>query len=824
MIRLYVLFAVLASFVLSGVTHASEQLLRTHCFECHNEEKSKGDFKINALGLHPTAETIEMWMNALDLVSAEEMPPAKDSKLNEDSALNEADRKQLVDYFARQVVAFNSQATRSPMRRLNNREFAASVRDTLLLDKLPTNFVVGDLLADDRHEGFDNSAVTLGMSRFHMEKYAASLRKVLDATILSGDQPTRTKVRIPAKRIVDKPIVGNTGDINKSLNWVTDVDGKECVSFGDPQVGKRFRGFDSVSLTGNYSITVRAAGVDRTRYDTSGSGFYSGDMIRLLVRLGAHDHVFELPDEELAEITLDEWLADGSQLSLHHPTDAHRMLHNGGFKHQAILEGEYLERNDPVEWKRLFEERYQEMTRGMPSTKHDRDPSESKYWRYLWRGARPAIYSVEIDGPTFESWPPKRQVALVGANPDIQNAHDILEPIARRAWKRSLKPGELDSIVAFVETSAESMGTIEAFKEGILAIMLSPRFLMVNDNSLDPNDSLATRISYFLKGTLPSQSLREEVACGGYGSHEKILRELLNENAQGGMDVFLDEFPYSCLKLADINFMAPDPKRYHFYDRKQLGEDMKNEALAFFRHVVTENRPVTELLSADYSFVNADLAQIYGLEDVPMDSKLRKYTFTDGRRGGLLGMGAFLTSTADTLTTSPIHRAVYVMETLMGIHPSPPPPDVKTAEPDIRNAKTIREVLAAHASDQSCASCHQTIDPWGYAFENFDPSGAWRDHYETSTQKIPIDASSNFRNGSGYTNISEFRELVLSDANRDRFVRSFVSKLLTYANGTEPGASDYGEIDKILHVSAEHDYRMIETIAAVIDSPLFRQN
>ena len=111
-----------------------------------------------------------------------------------------------------------------------------------------------------------------------------------------------------------------------------------------------------------------------------------------------------------------------------------------------------------------------------------------------------------------------------------------------------------------------------------------------------------------------------------------------------------------------------------------------------------------------------------------------------------------------------------------------------------------------------------------YAFENFDPSGAWRDHYGVITRKIPIDASSNIRNGTGYTNISESRKLVLSDANRDRFVRCFVSKLLTYANGIEPGVSDYGEIDKILQVSAEQDYRMIETIAAVIDSPLFRQN
>ena len=136
-----------------------------------------------------------------------------------------------------------------------------------------------------------------------------------------------------------------------------------------------------------------------------------------------------------------------------------------------------------------------------------------------------------------------------------------------------------------------------------------------------------------------------------------------------------------------------------------------------------------ELLTANYSFINADLAKIYGVSGVPQDSKLRKYTFTDGRRGGLLGMGAFLTLTADSLSTSPIHRAVYVMENFLGIHPTPPPPNVKILEPDVRQAKTIKEILAAHTTEENCASCHKTIDPYGYAFENFDPTGAWREFY-----------------------------------------------------------------------------------------------
>ena len=299
--------------------------------------------------------------------------------------------------------------------------------------------------------------------------------------------------------------------------------------------------------------------------------------------------------------------------------------------------------------------------------------------------------------------------------------------------------------------------------------------------------------------------------------------------------------------------MAPDIDQYPLYDKKRVNEDMVNEVLAFFRHAMENNRPVPELLTADYSFINADLAKVYDVDGVPSDSTLRKFTFQDGRRGGFLGMGAFLTLTADTLSTSPIHRAVYVMENFMGIHPAPPPADVEITEPDVRAARTIREVLTAHQTNASCAACHQNIDPFGYAFENFDPIGSWRDSYIDPTslavtvsteasrgvdsgagaknrkknrrpQKaatIPIDASATFLSGAEYQDIREFRELMKNSASQKRFVRCFVTKLLTYANGIEP--DNFSEVEKIVQVSAENDYRIIETIAATIHSPLFRE-
>ncbi len=180
------------------------------------------------------------------------------------------------------------------------------------------------------------------------------------------------------------------------------------------------------------------------------------------------------------------------------------------------------------------------------------------------------------------------------------------------------------------------------------------------------------------------------------------------------------------------------------------------------------------------------------------------------------------------------------MENFLGIHPAPPPANVKIEEPDVRSARTIKEVLEAHRSDKTCAACHQSIDPFGYAFENCDPVGGWRDVYDmpaetsatdeatkangrrgTKPAGIPIDASASFLSGAEYTDITGFGLLMQSKANQDRFLRNFVIKLLTYANGEEP--DDYNEIEKIVAKSAEYNYRIVETIAAVIDSPLFRE-
>ncbi len=817
---------------------ANPALMETHCAKCHNDDKLKGDFSLSHLGSSPSDENAFLWEDSLDYVTLEEMPPP------EKSELTAVDRELITSYLTQRVREYHegdNQPLRIKPRRLNNRELANSVRDVLMIEDVGTHQPTANLLGDTLEDGFDTNGDALGLSEFHLEQYIESLRKIVDATIHSGEKP-ETKTYLVSS---DKLKVTNLSQRPREEK-ANRTD--ESIDILDIRLNAYFENFDVVPYSGKYRIKIRAAGIDRGIYAAEETGIYPNDPIQLRIQLGDRKHDFDLRDNKVTEIELEEWISADTRVLLSHHTDGLRMKGNGNFKFQYRIAHDYLKENNKELYGRVVREE-------VPLAKfRSTAPSHWVHWTSYWQGPRPRLYSAEVKGPIYESWPPKRQIALVGKNPSVANTEKILAPIAERAWRRELHEGELDAIVGLVQSNAEKLGTIEALKEGIVAIMVSPSFLLINPEDGDPADRFATKFSYFLKSTTPDERILSYARKGRLDDFRSVRSEVRRQFRKTEAEEFLKEFPHAWLQLDRINFMAPDPDHFPLYNRKRLSEDMVEEALAFFSHAIEENIPVTEFLSADYSFINADLAQVYEVDEVPRDSKLRKYRFKDGRRGGLLGMGAFLTLTADSLGTSPIHRAIYVMENLLGIHPNPPPADVKIEEPDIRQAKTIKEILSAHASDENCASCHRSIDPYGYAFENFDPVGAWRDAYtmqiaprpseaklkeiETEdarldslglpplprpweNEPIPVDATEQFRNGTSYKDIIEYRKLMLTDGNRDRFVRCFISKLLTYANGVEP--DNYWEIEKILAKSAENNYQIIETIAAVVDSPLFRE-
>ncbi|MDF1812213.1 MAG: DUF1588 domain-containing protein [Verrucomicrobiales bacterium] len=806
----------------------SEALLEKHCSTCHNDEKSKGKFNLRFLGNEPDHQSLEHWITVLDLVEAEEMPP------EEDSELSKSDRETLVAFVNQKIHGYQSASQltkKSKPRRMNNREFANSLRDVLLLEDIGAYGITGDLVGDTLHHGFDTHGETLGFSPFHLEKYMAAIRKVVDLTILSGPKPEVKQYTIKPERIQKEQRA-------QSSKRAAIFGNKEFYDFTDPLSSAIFSDFTSAPHSGRYKIAIQCTGKGRLTFPTKYTGLYPDDPIQVSLHLGDWVKTFDLPDDKIFEIVEDCWLPAGTPLELRNPTDGLRQYGNGNFKFQYRMTPDYYEKEDPVRYQKMLKE----IAGKIPAKKLGRKKPGNhwSHWVDVWDGPRPRIVGATIEGPHFESWPPETNIALLGESPDVTNAEAILRPVAERAWRRPVKDDEMKELVDLVKLSAESMPQVEALKEGVISVLMSPSFLFLNTEEMDETGRLGSKLSYFLTSAPPSPQLNEFLANGKLKSFEGAREYLGSAVKEGRADAFLEHFPYAWMELADINFMAPDPDNFRFYHRKSVSDDMVNEVLNFFRHALENNIPLPEFLSANYSFINADLAEVYGIENGPKDSRFQKYTFTDGRRGGLLGMGAFLTVTADTLSTSPIHRAIFVMENFMGIHPTPPPPDVEIKEPDVRQAKTIKEILSAHTSDKTCATCHEAIDPWGYAFESFDSMGAWRDVYSVpdattgdeslDDQKrskklmstVPIDASARFRNGTAYEDIVGYRTQLLTPANRDRFVRCFISKLLLYANGESPADSDFVEVDKILNISAQNNYRVVDTIAAVVASPLFR--
>jgi hypothetical protein len=270
---------------------------------------------------------------------------------------------------------------------------------------------------------------------------------------------------------------------------------------------------------------------------------------------------------------------------------------------------------------------------------------------------------------------------------------------------------------------------------------------------------------------------------------------------------------------------SPDTSLYPDYDLDDLlTESMVEETQTFIAEIIRENLSVSNLIDSDYAMLNERLATHYGIPGVEGDELRRVELEAEQHRGGLLTQGAILKVTANGTTTSPVIRGVWVSERLLGETIPPPPDNVPAIEPDIRGATTIREMLAKHRSQSACASCHVKIDPPGFALENFNPAGQWREKYvqlvggrrETGAR---IDASYELPDGREFSGADEFRRLIAAEP--QRLARSVAQKLLVYGTGAPISFADRQAVDDIVAVAKQHDYGLRSIIHAVVTSPTF---
>jgi hypothetical protein len=267
--------------------------------------------------------------------------------------------------------------------------------------------------------------------------------------------------------------------------------------------------------------------------------------------------------------------------------------------------------------------------------------------------------------------------------------------------------------------------------------------------------------------------------------------------------------------------MPPDRAKFPSYYRHDLQWAMREESRLFTRDLLDNNRSAGNFLDADFTFVNRALARHYGLEP-PQGSGFVKVTLPDRRRGGLLGQASVLTVTANGIDTSPVVRGVWLLENIFGTPPAPPPPDVEPLDPDIRGASTIREQLEKHRSAATCYECHRKIDPPGFALENFDAIGAWRDHYTAANGRMgrTIDAAGALANDRAFADVVELKSLLAGRL--DQFARCLTEKILTYSLGRTLTNADRPHVDRILTEAKSSGYGLKDLVLLVVQSAPFQ--
>ena len=360
---------------------------------------------------------------------------------------------------------------------------------------------------------------------------------------------------------------------------------------------------------------------------------------------------------------------------------------------------------------------------------------------------------------------------------------------------------------------------IRALQDGYAAILCSPQFLYLEESPGHLDDfALASRLSYFLWSSMPDEALFALARSGKLSRPDELRRQVDRMLADPKSAAFVQHFPSAWLRVDKLGSMPPSGGDYQFYKNLKVEPMLAKQVTAYFEGILKANGRIEEFIDSDYTYMNQVLGKwIYRREDI-RGAGLQKVSLEDPRRGGIFTLPGLMTATANGVDTSPVVRGVWVLENILGTPPASPPPDVEPLPTDTRGAASIRERLDLHRKNEACASCHQKIDPMGFAFENFDVVGRWRDKYRGD--RNPIDASTVMANGDKIKDIVEFKQMLKS--RKPLIVRNLTGKMLTYATGRKLEATDRGEVDQIVSQLAKKEDRLKELVHLVVQSKIFR--
>jgi len=771
------------------------RFLGQYCHDCHSGDAAAAGREFESFRLPPdSAEALATLDDVLLQLELRQMPPpeAEQPRPAERQAIVTALRQGLASVRER----FGKGTVRTTLRRLSYREYENTLA-TLMDRRVDTLGLTAGFPREQAEESFDTLGDGQVTSGFLLDRFFQAADRLVELRL-----GLRSAVGTAASGGRAEPTTWTFTDNFQQYEELTGAHKRvfnfeSLCLYEQPNTDTRQGGYahiedflEGVPLSGRYRIEAHAQAWHRdTHYDPTIFRIDFSEPFQLAVVPGdvtkGHIHYPQavepvlgtavVPDDAPAWLVFDVWLEAGQTPRFIFP--------NGPYESRASV----------IEINKRYKDEFDPQTyrSGVVRT------------HILLEGKLPHIRigEVKITGPLPEAGGSREEQAVFAPSGFVvDDATKQLLGFAARAFRRPIKPAEASRITAFFDAARQREGATarQAALDTVKLILCSPAFLSLGTigggsrDQLDPFE-LAGRLSYACWGRPPDESLLAAAAAGDLSEPAVLRREAERLLQDDRSDEFVAAFLDGWLKLRKIGSLPPPRSAAREYYAEDLPTSMKQEARLFFRHLLDCDGPIDALLSADFTFVDKKLAQLYGLPEQKTlrlaDGFARVALKPESHRGGLLGMAAVLTASANGVETSPVTRGVWVSEAILGIRPPPPPPNVPAIDANVAGARTIRERLALHSQDTSCAGCHRKIDPLGYGLERFDPIGRPRSRYPKDQGGKEIDASGELPSGEAYADFEGFRQ-ALHDCYQGRLTHTLVEELLTYAAGRRPERAD----------------------------------
>ena len=755
----------------AGEAAIYQSLVQQYCAVCHNNQLRTAGVTLEGLKLDTVGGKQEVLERVLRKIKAGQMPPPGMPRPT--PSVMSGFSKWLESSLDAEAAA-HPDPGRPAIHRLNRAEYSNAIRDIFALDISP-----GSLLpVDDSGYGFDNIADVLSVSPALLDRYISVAKRV--ARLAVGDPAIKPAEEAFEPRRDARGPAGQSADRPSSMEWMG-----EDLPFNS-----------AGGLAAHYYFPLDAVYVLRIRTRDPNASDPTADNAkpleaRLAIKAGPHTVGVTFPAESLE------------------PEIVPALGGRRGTRPAKPAEA--------------------------PPVRIDLRLDGARLKRFEVSGSTPPeIGQLVIAGPyqaTGRGETPSRARIFV-CRPDsgaqeTPCAQKILANLSRRAYRRPVSDSDVKPLVALYQNARREGDFDSAIQRAIAAMLVSPNFLFRVEAELSISSreaayrigdvELASRLSFFLWSGIPDDQLLE-LAEKGRLSDPRVLQEQVRRMLEDPKsDALVSNFAGQWLYIRNLATVKPDPVLFAGFD-DSLRQSMQKETELFFGSILRENRGLLELLSADYTFLNERLARHYGIPNI-YGSQFRRVTLDDPNRGGLLGQGSILTVTSYPNRTSVVQRGKWILENLLGTPPPPPPPDVPPLEATTKGTRelTLRQAMEQHRADPVCAGCHARMDPIGFALENYDAIGRWRDKDAGNA----IDASGKLPDGAQF-NGPQGLSKILTTARRDEFVSTVTEKLLTYALGRGVEYYDQPAIRAILHKTARNGYRLEDLVEAIVNSTPFQ--